>query len=424
MFVKKPLLFLLLALVFNPCLAEAQPAALLPHLRFEQVVEAVGGKDGKITEDQLIAFLRAQAKERLGQLPEDQRTEILAEEEEEDFLDRFADEQAIRRVINHLKHASQTRVIEESDLAELENARLDPPLPPLLKDLLPPSVTMPPPPSPPPTGKKSLLQRVDEVISVRQSFLDDRAIGNPAILTWTKFGESDETLDQDRDRTRFEVRGAITLEPKISWRHEGTSLSFALNPVAVLEVDSSSDAKDRRDSIVHRVGVQSVFYRDLRWGSNFDLTIDYATDRDYKSEVWGYTFQYSPNAFDIGSGQWLPRRDSFFHFRWRPFLGLVARDVRDPGDNSALSAQEDSTNAFARLTAAVLLGSRVKITPEATWLRELENQDQDHTAYSLTAQWLFDPLERVSFLVSYEHGESAPAFKKKDVTKVALGLKL
>lgn len=42
----------------------------------------------------------------------------------------------------------------------------------------------------------------------------------------------------------------------------------------------------------------------------------------------------------------------------------------------------------------------------------------------IAAQWLFDLQERVSLLASYERGESAPTFKKKDVTKIALGLKL
>jgi hypothetical protein len=423
MFTKKVFLFLAIAVAFRPFPADAQPATLLPHLRFEQVVEAVGGRNDKITEDQLIAFLRSQTKVRLDQLTEDQRTNILGREKEEEFLERFADEQAIRKVINTLKNAHQTHVIEESELAAFESARLDPPLPPLMKDLLPPSVTMPPLPPPPPPDK-SLLQRLGEVISVRQSFLDDRATGNPATFTWTKFGKSDETLDQGRDRTKFEVRGAITFEPKVSWRYESAALNVALNPVAVLEVDSSSDSEDKRDSVVHRVGFQSVVYRNLRWGSNFDVTIDYATDRDYKSEVLGCTFQYSPNAFDIGSGQWVPRREGFFHFRWRPFLGIATREIRNPGDNADLSTQKDSTNAFARIAAAIRLGSRIKITPEATWLRELKNHDKDHTAYGIAGQWLFDAQERVSLLISYEHGESAPTFKKKDVTKVALGLKL
>ena len=58
----------------------------------------------------------------------------------------------------------------------------------------------------------------------------------------------------------------------------------------------------------------------------------------------------------------------------------------------------------------------------------VENDDKDHEAYSIAGQWFFGPLdfvkqERLSLLLSYEYGESAPTFKKKDVTEVALGLK-
>jgi hypothetical protein len=85
---------------------------------------------------------------------------------------------------------------------------------------------------------------------------------------------------------------------------------------------------------------------------------------------------------------------------------------------------KDFTNVFARVSAEVLLGSRVKITPEAVFVRELKNEKRGHTSYGVAAQWLFDPAERVSFILSFEHGESAPLFKRKDVAKASLGLKL
>lgn len=454
----RSILWLLFIFMISPFVVTAQPASVQQQMRFQQVVETicsnepsagsplcqqasgtVCGENGQITEDQLIQFLCRKTKERLDLLPSDESRRLinqeLAQEEhveesqrEAEFLAVFSRRQARDKVSNRLQiNQPQDNNIDQSELGLLETARLDSPLPPLLKDLLPPNVAMPVSSAPP--AKKSLLQRMDEVISLRQSFLDGVSMGKPATFTWTEFGSSDETLEQDRDRSKFEIRGALTYEPNPFQQHEfgkdpKKAVKLSYNPVAVFEVDSSSEDKDKRNSLVHRVGFQSVLYRKLRTGHNFDLTIDYTTDRDYRSDLLGFTVQYTPNAFDIGLGQWLPRRESFAHYIWRPFLGVVASHVQDPGDNADLLNKKDFTHGFARLTAAVLLGSRVKITPEFAWVKEFENEKEDHTAYSLTGQWLFDQAERVSLTVSYEYGESLPTFKKKDVVKVGLGLKL
>src|SRR3954468_8215502 len=428
---KKSTLLLLIAEAYLSFSAQAQPASVRSNIRFEQVVAAVGGEGNKITEDQLIKFLRAEAKERLDLLSPEDRAKLLAGKTEDEFLDKFSEEQAARKVINNLPVASrtETHAIEAADLEAFESAKLDLPLPAtmkdLLKNLLPSNVSMPVPPLS--RAGETLLQRLDKVISIRQSFLDDSAVGKPATFTWTKFGRSDETLQAGRDRSKFDIRGAFTFEPtpfkalggdgKDQWK-------FSYNPVFVYEVNSSSDDHDKRNSITHRVGFQSVLYHELRTGQKFVLTVDYKTDRDYKSDVWGFTFQWTPNAFDIGLGQWWPRRQSFAHYIWRPYIGVTAAEVRDPGDNADLQSQKDFTNAFARLTGTILLGSRVKITPEVDWVRELKGRDQDHTDYSIAAQWLFDLEGRLSLLLSYERGESAPTFKKKDVTMLSLGLKL
>jgi hypothetical protein len=405
----------------------AQSGATRDYLRFQEVVKFIGGTGDKITEDQLIAFLRTKAKERLDQLPQDQRAAILGGKDENEFLNEFADEQAVRNIINNLRQREnrQDKAIDEADLRTFEVAQLDPPLPPVLRELLPPEGTVPPTPATPAiSGGASLLSRLDQVISIRQSFIDSQQISKPATFTWTQFGDSDETLEAGRDRSKFEIRGAVTFDPTEPRRHEVGDTNFSWNPVVVFEVDSSSEDKDKRNSLIHRVGIQSVFYRQLRTGHNFDLTIDYITDRDYRSDVLGGTLLYSPNAFDIGLGQWTPRRESFFHYNWRPFLGVTAAHVQDPGAITDLQSKKDITNAFVRVTAALMFGPRFKITPEANAVWELEDDNKDHLAYGIAAQWLFDAQERLSLLVSYEYGESAPTFKKKDITKVALGLKL
>lgn len=423
-----------------PRALQAQPAAVLQRLQVEQIVEAFDGTDGAITERELTEFIRRSAQERLDQLPVEQQNRLL----DGLSLEEFSEEQATRKVINSVRFDCERETLASDDntirfavddveqlncqLDKILNARLDPPLPAFLKDLLPFSIEKPAPRPVPPAGK-SFLQRLDEKISVRQSFLDERGIGRPATFSWTSFGDSDETLEEDRDQSKFEIRGAVTLEPYSFPTAEIASFRFASNPVFVYEVDSSSEDKDKRNSIIHRVGLQSVLYRTLRTGHNFDLTVDYTTDRDYRSELIGLTFQYTPNAFDIGLGQYLPRPSlqaatSPVYFRWRPFLGLTAAEVRDPGDIESLQDRKDVSNGFFRVLGEVLIGSRVKITPEANLVWELENENEFHDAYGIAAQWLFDPNERLSLVLSYDYGESAPTFKQRDVFKVALGLKL
>lgn len=418
---------------------KAQPVAVLQRLQVEQIVEAFNGTGNAITEQELTEFIKMRTQERLDQLPVEQRESLLGDLS----VEEFSEEQATRKIINFvfecgredlesgdntIRFKVQDNNEPNCELDRLLNARLDPPLPPFLKDLLPFRIEKPAPPPVPP-AEKSFLQRLDEKISVRQSFLDERGIGRPATFSWTSFGESDETLEEDRDQSKFEIRGAVTLEPYSFPTAEIASFRFASNPVFVYEVDSSSEDKDKRNSIIHRVGLQSVLYRTLRTGHNFDLTVDYTTDRDYRSELIGLTFQYTPNAFDIGLGQYLPRPSlqaatSPVHFRWRPFIGLTAAEVRDPGDIESLQDRKDVSNGFFRVLGEVLIGLRVKITPEANLVWELENDNEFHDAYGIAAQWLFDPNERLSLVLSYDYGESAPTFKKRDVFKVALGLKL
>ena len=52
-----------------------------------------------------------------------------------------------------------------------------------------------------PADVPALVARLDQMISIRQSFLDEQGIARPATFSWTRFGKSDETLEAGRDRS-------------------------------------------------------------------------------------------------------------------------------------------------------------------------------------------------------------------------------
>jgi hypothetical protein len=227
----------LVALV--PRQVQAQSAAALQHRRFEQVLKEVGGSDEKISEEQLMKFIKRKLDEKLAS---PSGGPILVPE-------NYVHQQATR-IMNRVNH-DQNGSIEENELADFEEAPLALPLPPKMKDLLPPPEGgVPPAPiakeneGEQVNSRRSWIDRLGDLISVRQSFLDEKKIGKPATFSWTRFGKEDETLETGRDRSKFEVQGAVAFEPNLYPSHSLGSYRLMYNPVFVFEIDSSSETKD------------------------------------------------------------------------------------------------------------------------------------------------------------------------------------
>jgi hypothetical protein len=419
-------------LIFFALLAGEAAAQSVVKLRVQRLQALGDGKlgqaDGRIDEPELRAFLKEKLEAILAENPGAAPPPD---------IDDYLDAQVTRKVMNVL--ANGNGFLEEIELDRLKEIVFDTPLPPMAA-LLPSHLLDPMADEPPAvqTGP-SLLDVLETRLQIRQSFLDQRFFGKPATLTWTGFGSSDRTLEEGRERQKYELKTALIVDveqlratrskqPPDPWeigRYYGTWGG----PVFVVEADISSESKDKRNLITHRVGLQPVlFTKELTQGlsgHNFSLTFDYMTDKDYHAEALGGTFQWTPDILGIGLGAYLPHDvERSFYFRWRPYLGLVYSDLRDTGGNPQFEKLKDITNGFGRVTFDFLLGSHFKITPEWSYYHEFKNEDRGHKLFSVAGQLLLDKKGRLTLLVSHERGESAPLFVKKEVTQVGLGLKL
>lgn len=423
--------------------AQAQSAAGEQETRFHRVEEVIDGKcksgcgesgtcnsaDRSISQEEIECFLAAEVREVLAVCDHLQVADV------EEYVER----QATRKILNMSGVDSDGNgAIEENGLAVLEAARLEPPLTDV-KSLLDGTFAPCPaagasgvPPAPataqvPAQPSRSWLDRLDTVVSIRQSFLDTRVIGNPATIGWSRFGSDDEILGAGRERSKHEIRAAIAIEPpRFFSQRQFSQWSLAYNPVLVVEADISSEPLDERDLITHRVGYQATWARHnidkLLTGHNLDVTFDYLTDRDYQAEVLGSTFQYTPNLPRLGVGS--PLGPEGLELRWRPYAGLLYRDVQDRGQSPQLENLTTFTDAYARVAAELTIAKQLKITPEVTFFQEFENEEETHIHRLFSARWIFDEQERVSIVLSHERGETSPAYKKRNLTKLALGLKL
>lgn len=386
--------------------------------------------DQEIDEDDLIEiFKRDEMKRELFSKVELGEFFIADREEYEEFLEDFA----LKIMIEAGPFNRES--IQSSELKNFQNTKLPLPFKGKLIDFLPPIAGNPP-------KEKPFLDRFGEIVSIRGSFLNPKLIANPATITYSHFGDSDATQDKDADDHVFEVRGAISLSPNVIDNPLKLSRETSMNlwPVVVYEADISSDTNANRNSITHRIGFDSQIFQAIcepdcseTWGHNFILTADFVTDKKYEAEQFGGTFQWSPNARHLGIGRKkaiskvIFKKDKILGQRilghWRPYLGITAAHVSDPGDNAILMKMSNYTNGFARVMGQLQIGDHIRITPEGTLTADLDNDVVVHFLFAISGRYSFDKRDRISFNVSYERGERGPDFVARDIAKVSLGIK-
>jgi len=404
------------------------------HVRFQQVLDVMNDNGDRVLDQaELETFLKSKAEA------------IIAKLRKAGFLVTGQDDEAFRRFIHRqaafiINRVGKGKPITEAQLADFENADLEYPFVGKVKDLLPP-----PPGSPtaaagatevetkPPA---SVLDTLQEWISIRKSYLDSKDVGRPAALSLTHFGADDATRDPDQSGTAVDVRAALSLTaPALESTHDLGTFLLTWNPVAAIEADVSTDSKKGRDKIVHRIGAEGVFFKALttRWlsGHNFKATFDYATDHTYKSALIGGTGQYSPNFRLIGIGEYkqlgqlelgqLGKLRLFF--RWRPYLGVTAADVEDDGGNDTLREMNGYVNGYVHSAGDLLIGTHLHLVPEITLFHQLINRHGTHALFSVGLRYSLDEHDRLSLEASYTRGKDSPEFVRQDQFSVGLAIK-
>jgi hypothetical protein len=310
-----------------------------------------------------------------------------------------------------------------NEVAAMNSTSLNDPLSGTIADLLPAT-----PPTPP--AKKSWTEHLESWVDIRQSFLDEQAVGKPAKASFTTQAKSDETVDEGDPRRVGSVQAAIVVAPAWEWT---PASRFSMSPVVAYEAKIVSN-KPADDLVVHRVGFQGVLRRELMtspFSSHiFDVTFDYRTDRGYDAKVYGATVQYSPTWRKIGIGQYV-RRGAAIDFRWRPYVGVVWGDVKEPGVVEAYAEMDDFTYPFLRLGGELKLSERLLVTPEATFWRGERTDSGGDTSRgdrigSLSIRLILsksDDGERASVELGLKQGRDLPNFEFEKSLEIALAFK-
>jgi hypothetical protein len=310
------------------------------------------------------------------------------------------------------------------EVMEVTQKSLPSPLTGTLGDLLPNA------PATPPAASEAWTDTLEKWVDIRQSFLDEQGIGKPAKFSLTDHGEGDETLAPEKARRVYQFLASFVFTPQFEW---ALLKRVHVRPVAAYEVNVSSDTP-AKDQIVHRIGVSTVVVRDdarAPFSSHLiDLTFDYLTNRRYRAEVYGATLQYSPNYRQLGIGQYL-RRGAAIDFRWRPYVGVVWRDVQKADVVEAYQKQKDFTHRFLRVTGELKMSSRVKLTPEIRlWRGDRTSPegavDEWHSQRSLETRLVMSQakgVDRASVTLTLTRGKDSPDFLNQKTTLLAFAFK-
>lgn len=391
--------------------AQSSDAAASERLRFFEM--SLGGGDKKIGEDDLRAFLKAQKNNPALAQP---LQESQCDQEEKVDCDTWLETVAIRS-FGADRNANEQ--LDPEELRDFEVTVIWGSL--LMRDLLPAGAPLPASTGDTPLKAKDFPDWLGDRVTIRQSFLDERKASDPASISWTHFGGGDETLRAEQRRTRFDIQAALSIELGNELKLGG---AWSVTPVFVIESDISTDETIGRDSVIHRLGGQFYGESDidaLVTAHFVDFTFDYRTDRDYRSEVLGATLQYTPNMPKLGVGFNQPMGALFF--RWRPYVGLIYSDVRDPGRIASLQQSDGFTNAFGRVRLETVIGARFIAAVEGQVVFELEEENEDHTAFGASLRYMLDREGHVFLQASYDQGEKPPRFESKEQTKIGLGIK-
>lgn len=406
------LLFLTCGLSGSPLEAQSSEAAAAERLRWLERQISAGNKIG---EDEVRTWMASKkTDQRLVQAMQ----ESGCGQTDQIDCDTWLDAVAIRAW--NRAERNNNKQIDPKELRDFEATLIWGDL--SISDLLPEDAPQLPGVGDSPVRRSGFPEWLGTIVSIRRSFLDEKGASDPASITWTHFGGGDKTLRDDQRRTRFDIQAAISYEI-------GNERAFTDNwrwtPVLVIEGDVSTDETVARDSVIHRIGTQIYGERDIDavWTAHFvDFTLDYKTDRDYRSEVLGATLQYTPNMPKIGVGAYKSLWGPLF-FRWRPYLGLSYSDVRDPGNIASLQQSKGFTNYFVRARFESALGARLVAAAEGQAVLESEGKDETHIAYTASLRYLLDREGHTSLIVSYEKGEKPPKFDSKEQTRIGLGIK-
>jgi hypothetical protein len=310
------------------------------------------------------------------------------------------------------------------EVMEVTRKALPTPLTGTLGDLLPNA------PAKAPVASEAWTDALEKWVDIRQSFLDEPGIGKPAKFSLTDHGEGDETLAPEKARRVYQFLASFVFTPQFDWT---LWKRVHVRPVAAYEVNVSSDTP-AKDQIVHRIGLSTIVIRkdaSAPFSSHLiDLTFDYLTNRRYRAEVYGATLQYSPNYRQLGIGQYL-RRGAAIDFRWRPYLGVVWRNVQKPDVVEAYQKQKDFTHRFLRVTGELKISSRVKLTPEIKlWRGDRTSPegvvDEWHSQRSLETRLVMSQVkgvDRASVTLTLTRGKDSPDFLNQKTTLLAFAFK-
>jgi hypothetical protein len=168
----------------------ATAAAADAQTRAEVILKTVGDTngDGKLNADELATFLAKAIPTRLAEMGWDRVTAPA------DWAKKAA-----QPLVNQAD-ANRSGQIEPAEFGDLERARLFDTFGISFGALLPP----PAPGRPPHDG---VLDKVQQWLSIRRSFLVTKDVARPAALTWRSFGETDETLKPGFQRRQWESMG-------------------------------------------------------------------------------------------------------------------------------------------------------------------------------------------------------------------------
>jgi len=307
------------------------------------------------------------------------------------------------------------------ELTLLESTALSEPLSGTISKLLPPK--------PDATTRQPFSDVLDRWLNIRQSFLDEQSIGKPAKIALTNHAKDDETVKAGDPRRFWTFKTAVVLDSPYQKNFRNRVF---VKPVVAYELSIASNAPTK-DLIVHRFGLNALVLRKQSTGVSshiIDATFDYRTERKYDAKVLGSTVQYSPNYRKIGIGQYLGE-GAAIDFRWRPYVGVVWEDVKNPGDVDAYKDMSSFTHEFFRLTGEIKLGDVIKVTPETTvWHGDRKKTDGTIDKWqdtrSLEARWIVSQskgAERASIAVTGSIGRDSPDFKLSKQFVVAVALK-
>jgi hypothetical protein len=373
-------------------------------------VEIDANVDNRLTREELTAFLAVALKTLAAQAG------MTTERSEGDFL-KYVQAQA-DRILN----AVLSETVDPSGVATMKAVSLEPPLGGTIGDLLPSSAK--------PPHRDRWTDRLEGLVDIRQSFLDEQGIGKPAKLSLTSTDSDDETVDAGDSRRTWKVQSAVVVVPEA----EGAPKPWLrIHPIFAYEISLASE-KRAKDLVTHRAGFVSTFLR-KRGKSPFSsqyvqATFDWSTDRAYDASIFGFTVEHTPNYRQIGIGQYLGS-GALIDLRWRPYVGITYGHVSDAGSVEAYSEMANYAYFFTRLTAEVRLGPRLKITPETTvWGGSRVEPNGDSGSWDriniISTRLILsesDGSERASIELELKRGRDRPHFEFEQAAEVALAVK-